>query len=174
MIGCCRVMERRVVAQQNHLNTLQPHDSIGLGPAPIIANAHSNHAAESSRYRESKVADLEIRFLQMLESAPRLVVGMARQVNFAILECPVALFIDEDRGVEAPYLASFFRQLCIAQSESDTDLLCFFEQRRRLDRGHLAFEEQIDVGLFFKMPAWEKCREGKLGICDDIAPGALC
>src|SRR3546814_6430163 len=61
------------------LRALQRHDAIGLGPAPVVAEAHAEDAAHRAEHRESQIARLEIALLQMLEGPRRLVLGMARQ-----------------------------------------------------------------------------------------------
>jgi hypothetical protein len=56
----------RIVAQQDHLHPLQPHDAIGLGPAPVVADAHAQDAAEAAPDRKAQIAHLEEALLQML------------------------------------------------------------------------------------------------------------
>ena len=41
------IVHGSVVAEQHHLDALEPHDMVGLGPAAVIADAHANEPAES-------------------------------------------------------------------------------------------------------------------------------
>src|SRR5204862_5983683 len=62
---------RRVIAEHDHLDALQAHDAIGLGPAPVVADAHAHDPAEGAEHAEAEIADLEIMLLQMLALPPR-------------------------------------------------------------------------------------------------------
>ncbi len=169
VLGCRRVVQRRIVAEQDHLHALQAHHAIGFRPAPVIADAHAHDAAERARHGKSQVADLEIGFLQVLGLAPGLVVGMPRQVHLAILQRDAPRLVDEDRRVEAPYPPVLLRQLRIAQHEADAEPPGLGEQGLGLRRRHLLFEEGVDLRLFAEMPAREEGREREFGIGDDIA-----
>ena len=94
----------RVVAEQHHLDALQPHDAIGLRPAPVIANAHAHVGIHRAPDGEAEIADLEVALLEMLESAPGLVLGMAGQVDLAVLADDLPGPVDQDRRVEAAHL----------------------------------------------------------------------
>src|SRR5204863_1040670 len=120
---------------------------IGLGPAPVVADAHADVAAERLEHREAQVADLEIARLEMLERPRRFVLGMARQVDLAVLADDAAVALDDDRGVEMPRSAVVMRQLGVAQAKTQGEAPRLVEQRRRLVRRHLALEEGIDLGL---------------------------
>ena len=108
VVGRRRVVQRRVVAEHHHLDALQAHDAVGLRPAPVVADAHAHDAAEGAADREAEIADLEIALLQMLERALRLVLGVAGQMDLAVLADDAAVALDQDRGVEAA-LAAVFR-----------------------------------------------------------------
>ena len=71
------VLDRRVVAEGDDLDPLQPHDAPGLGPAAIVADAHAHEGAVVTHDGPAEVADLEVAFLQMLERPPWLVFGVA-------------------------------------------------------------------------------------------------
>src|SRR5690242_18335148 len=60
-----RQLRGRVVAEQHHLRALERHDAIGLGPAAVVANAHSDPGAEALPDGETEIARLEIERLQM-------------------------------------------------------------------------------------------------------------
>src|SRR3546814_18141782 len=78
------VVARRVVAQRDNLGTLQAHDAEGLGPAPVVTDAHADLGSHGRPDTEALVADLEILLLKVLERRLRLVVGMARQMDLAV------------------------------------------------------------------------------------------
>src|ERR1043165_1927070 len=46
--GPLRIHRRRVVAEHNHLDALQAHHPIGLGPTPVVADAHAHDAAHGA------------------------------------------------------------------------------------------------------------------------------
>src|SRR5712664_2483580 len=159
------VLDRRVVAERDDLDPLQPHDAVGLGPAPVVADAHADDAAEGPAHGEAEIADLEIALLEMLEAAPRLVLGMAGKVDLAVLADDARALVDEDRGVEMPALR---RQLGIADGKADAERLGRLEERARLRPRHLALEEGVDLGRALQPPAREEGGKGKLGIDDEI------
>jgi hypothetical protein len=73
------------------------------------------------------------------------VLGVAGQVDLAVLADDAAGLVDQDRGVEAPP-RPFGRQLGIAQVEADAERAArrtAAASRRR----HLRFEEGVDLGL---------------------------
>src|SRR5580700_4619864 len=78
------VLDRRVVAERDDLDALQPHDAIGLRPAPVVADAHAYHRVERAPYLEPLVADIEIALFKMLERCLGQVLGMAGQVHLTI------------------------------------------------------------------------------------------
>src|SRR4029453_9432362 len=139
--------DRRVVAEHDHLDALQAHDAIGLGPPSVVADAHAHDPAEGAEHAESEITDLEIVLLQMLALPPFDSVGRARQMDLAVLADDAAALVDEDGGIEAPLPAAFFVELGIAEMEADLQPLRFCEQRSRLGAGHLAFVERVDLRL---------------------------
>ena len=58
---------RRVVAEQHHLDALQAHHAIGLGPAPVVADAHADIGRRTRARPESRDCRLEVALLEMLE-----------------------------------------------------------------------------------------------------------
>ena len=134
-------------------------------------------AAHGARHRPAEIADLEIALLEVLEGAPGLVLGMARQVDLAVFQRDRARLVDQDRGVEAARAAVLPRQLGEAEIEADAERLRLVEQRRGLVRRHLALEERVDLVLVLHPPAREERGERELGKHDEIAavlapPGA--
>ena len=118
VVGRRRVVQGRVVAEQHHLDVLQAHDAVGLGPAPVVADAHAHVAAERLEHREAEIADLEVALLEMLERPLGLVLGMARQMDLAVLADDLAVALDQDRGVEAPDPPVLVGELGVAQAEA--------------------------------------------------------
>ncbi len=118
VVGRGRVVQRRVVAQHHHLDVLQTHHAISLGPAAVVADAHAHVAAERLEHREAEIADLEVALLEVLERPLGLVLGMARQVDLAVLAGDAAVTLDDDRGIEVARLAAFVDQLGIAEAHA--------------------------------------------------------
>src|SRR5680860_1186182 len=91
-----RVCRRRVETDEYHFNTLQPHDPVGFGPAPVVADAHADDAAERAPYPETGIARLEVFLLQMLEGAFRIKLVVAGQVGLAVRADNRTFPVDED------------------------------------------------------------------------------
>ena len=113
LVGLLRVDRRRVEAEHDHLDALQAHDAIGLGPAPVVADAHAEDAAHGAPDRKAEIARLEIALLQMLVGALRVELGVAGQMHLAVLADDRAGSVDQDRGVEVMAVG---RQLGIAEA----------------------------------------------------------
>ena len=131
MLGRGRIVHRRVVADHHHLDALQAHDPIGLAPAAVIADRHPHHAAECVDHTEA-ASRLEIALLQMLKLAPRLVLGVAGQMDLAVFRDDRAALVDQDRRVVAVAIRSLDRQLGIAEVKPDAALAREIEQGLRL------------------------------------------
>src|ERR1043165_1584728 len=110
LIGLLRIDRRRVVAEHDHLDALQAHHTIGLGPAPVVADTHAHDPAHGAPYREAEIARLEIALLQMLEGALRIELGMARQVYLAVLADDLAVAVNEDGSVIVMAVGGKFRE----------------------------------------------------------------
>ena len=123
-----------VVPEQNHFDTLQGHDSIGLGPPPVVADAHAEDAAEGAPYGEPQIADLEESLLQVLPGTVQHI-RVAGQVHFAILADELAGLVDQDRGVVPALVAMLEDKLGVTQGEADAEALRFLEQGARLGPG---------------------------------------
>ena len=126
------VVRRRVVAERDKLDPLQAHHPVALGPAPVVADHHADHAAERAPDREAQVADLEVALFQVLEWDARAVIGVAGQIDLAVLADDPAVRADQDRGVVAVPRAAFFCELGVAEVEADLEL------GRELGRGCVA------------------------------------
>src|SRR5215469_865694 len=116
------VLDRRVVAERDDLDALQPHDARRFGPAPVIADAHAHDGALHAPHAKPLVADIEVPLLQMLERRMRQMLGMAGEMNLAVAADNAPAGIDEDRRVVMPRLALLLRQLGIAEIEPDAEL----------------------------------------------------
>src|SRR5579862_9560691 len=116
------VLRWRVVAERNDLDSLQPHDAEGFGPAPIVADAHADDRVHRPPHLEALVADVEIALFQMLERRVRQMLGMAGEVDFAVAAENAAVALDQDRRVVAPGLAFLLGQLGIAKVKADAEL----------------------------------------------------
>src|SRR5215469_8895443 len=94
--GMVHVLGRRVVAERDDLDALQPHDAEGFRPAPVVADAHADDGVEGAPHFEALVADIEIALFEMLERRVGQMLGMPRQVNLAIAadDPPVVLYED--------------------------------------------------------------------------------
>ena len=99
----------------------------------------------------------------MLERPLGLVLGMAGQMDLAVLGDDAAVALDQDRGVEAANAALLAGELGIAETEPHRETLGLVEQRRRLVGRHLLLEEGIDLGLVGHPPAREEGRQRELG-----------
>ncbi len=161
MLGRRRIVHGGVVAQQDHLRALQAHDAIGLGPAAVVAQGHAHHPAKAAPDIE-RFSRLEVVLLQMLECAPWFVLGMPRQMHFAVLADDLPVLAHQDGCIEAALDAMLDRQLRIAQVKAYAQLARGLEQHPRLRTGHLAFVEGVDFGGIFHVPARKKRRQRQL------------
>src|SRR5260221_1105655 len=115
------IADRRVVAEHDELDALQPHDAIGLGPAPVVADAHAHDAAERPPHREAEIAGLEIALLEMLPRPLGIVLAVARQMDLAIGADDGAAPVDESRAIVAMRRAALDDLLGIAEIEGDAE-----------------------------------------------------
>lgn len=134
------VPARRVVAQHGELGALQAHHAEGLGPAPVVADAHADPRAERLPDLEALIANLEVLLLQVLERRLGLVVRMAGQMDLAVAADDVRLVVHQYGGVEAP---AVLRELSVAQIEADAQLAREVEERLRLGARHGGLEETL-------------------------------
>ena len=83
--------------------------------------------------------------------------GVAGQVDLAVLADDAATLVDEDRGVVVPCDAVFMGEFGKTQVEADPELTRAVEQR--LGRGirHRALEIRVDVILSIEIPVREEC-----------------
>ncbi len=92
-----RVVDRRVVADEDQLDACERQAPVGLGPAAVVAGRHADDAAEGPEGREA-VAGLEVAPLEVLEPRHGSYSSWPGQVHLAVVadDRPVAL--DEDRS----------------------------------------------------------------------------
>src|SRR5262245_31765115 len=98
----------------------------------------------------------------MLEAPPRLVFGVARQMDLAVLRDDRAARVDQHRGVEAAYAAVFVRQFRITEIETDAERARRIEQALRIRPRQNTLEEGVDLVLPLEVPAREKRRQRQL------------
>ena len=87
-------MPRRIVAEHDDLDVLQTHAAV-FRPTAVIADAHPHDAVHCVEDREPEVSGFEIRFLQMLERSPRLMLMMPGR-NLAAFAGNLAFPVDDD------------------------------------------------------------------------------
>ena len=97
VLGRGRIVHGGVVAEADQLHPLQAHHAIGLGPAPVIADAHADDAVEGAPHREAEIAHVEVALLEVLEGAPGLVLGVAGQVHLPVLADEAPRAVHQDR-----------------------------------------------------------------------------
>ena len=146
---------------------MQAHDAIGLWPAPVVADAHADLAAQGVVHRKAEVARLEIALLQMLERPPWLMLGMARQMDLAVLAGDPPAPVDQDRAVEMP---AFRGELGVAQIEGDAEFGRCLEQRAGNRARHLGLEVRIDLGLRSRYQRGKKVVSASSGKTTSSAP----
>src|ERR1700733_12036492 len=163
-----RIVNRRVVADQHHLDALKSHHTIGLAPTAIVADRQADHAAERLDDAEA-IAGLEIALLEVLELSPRFVFGVTRQMYLAVFRNDCTALVDKDRRVVAMDGAILDRQLPVAEAKADPDFAGEDEQRLRLRPRHLALEKTVDLRLILHIPAREERRQRQFRIDNQIA-----
>ena len=142
VLGCRRVVDRRVVADQHELGALQPEHPVGLGPTTVVADRHAHDAAERAPHLEAFWPDLEVALLEMLERAPRLVLVVTGQMHLPVAADLTPVAAHEDLRVVAVPLGRLLRE---AEAEPDAEARRFVEQRLRVDRRHLGLEPRVDA-----------------------------
>src|SRR5215470_19124753 len=99
-ITVLRVDRRRVETEHHHLDALQAEHSKRLRPAPVVADAHPEHAAQHAPRRKAEVAGLEVALLEMLMAALRVEFVVTGEMDLAILADSGAGLVDQYRSVE--------------------------------------------------------------------------
>src|SRR3972149_5171777 len=159
------VVDRGVVADEDHLDSLEPENAIGLGPTAVVADRHPHDPAESTPHGKAVGAGLEVAPFEVLEPSPGLVLLVSRKVDLAILPDDSAVALDEDLGV---VVMSVRGELGVAKTKTHTELFRLVEERPRRRPRHLALEEGVDLTRVLHVPAGEERRERELGEHDEI------
>ena len=94
----------------------RPEHPVGLGPAAVVADELADDPAEGALGHEALGAGVEVALLEVLELAPRLEVGVPRQVDLAVAVDDLALLVDQDHRVVAAGLAPGCPGLDVASS----------------------------------------------------------
>ena len=119
--------------------------------------------------RKPKIAHLEVALLQVLKGVLRTTVGMARQMDLAVLAEDAAVLVGDNGGVVVANLIIFMCALGEAEVEPHPAALGFLEQRKRVARRHLVFEEAVYLLLVLHPPAREERGQRQLWIDDEVA-----
>src|ERR1700730_11062930 len=98
------VLDRRVVAEGNDLDPLQPHDAPGFRPTPVVADAHPDDGVKDAPYFETLVADIEIALFEMLEGSIGQMFGVPGEVDLAVAPDDPSVALDQNGGVVVPDL----------------------------------------------------------------------
>ena len=171
MSAMAGVVVRRVVAEHDHLDALQAHDAVGLGPAAVVADAHA-HRRRRSRARRGSRGRPARNSASPDAGTARPGCGSAWPGRCILRYLPTMLPSRSTRidGVEAALAAALDGQLGIAEIEADAELLGLVEQRLRLAARHLALVIGVELGLVLDQPVREEGGERELGEDDESAP----
>src|SRR5262249_59308813 len=96
-----------------------------LRPAPVVADAHAEDAAERAPGRKPEVPRLEVALLEMLVRALGVEILMAGQMHLAVLADDAAPLVHQDRRVEVIALR---RELGVAEAHGHAGSLRFLEE----------------------------------------------
>ncbi len=66
----------RVVTQQDDLGSLKSKHAVGLDPAAVVADAHTDDSTEGPPGSKTEITDFKITLLQILKRMVRMVVGV--------------------------------------------------------------------------------------------------
>src|SRR5579871_903149 len=161
-----RVDRRCVEAEHYHLDALQPEDAKGLRPAPVVADAHPEYAAQQGPSRKAKVAGLEIALFKVLVTALRIELVVPGQMDLAVFADDDPLLVDQYRGVEVTPIRRAFR---IAETHGYGGALRLLKQRSGGGAWHLTLEPDIGFGAVLPVPAREEGCQRQLRIDDEVA-----
>src|SRR3990172_6303156 len=165
-----RVVKRGIVADEDHLDSLEAENAVGLGPAAVVADRHPHDPVESAPHGKAVGAGLEVAPFEVLEPSPGLVLFVSRKMNLAILPDDPAVALDENLGVVVVPVGG---ELGVAETKTHTELLRLVEEKPRRRPRHLALEERVDLTRVLHVPAGEERRERELGEDDEIASAFL-
>src|SRR6516165_11515360 len=161
-----RVDGRRVEAERYHLDTLQAEHAKRLRPAPVVADAHAEHAAQHAPHQKAEVAGLEVALFEVLMAPLGIELVMTGQVDLAVLADDLPRFVHQDRRVE---VIPVRREFGIAEAHGYGGALRLLEQRPGGGIRHFALEPDVGIAAVFAVPAREKRGQRKLWIDDEVA-----
>src|SRR5262249_28973338 len=147
--------------------------AIGLRPAPVVADAHSDDAAEAAPHREAEIAGLEVALFEMLMLASGLRRVVAGQMNLAVLADDRAGLVDEDRCIEAPLPARLECELGVAEIETDREPGSLLEEGAGLRPRHVVLEPRVELRFVLDYPARKEAGQRQLGKDDDVGVARL-
>src|SRR3984893_8004715 len=90
-------------------------------------------------------------------------------MHLTVLAHDAAVLVGDNGSVVVANLIIFMRALGEAEVEPYPAALGFLEQRKRVARRHLVFEEAVDLLLVLHPPAREERGQRQLGIDDEVA-----
>jgi hypothetical protein len=154
----------------HHLDALQAEDAKRFRPAPVVADAHAEHAVEHTPRRKAEVAGLEIALFEMLVTAVRIEFVVTGEMHFAVLADDHPRLVHQDRRVEMMPVGREFR---IAEAHGHGDALCLLEQRPGGGARHVALEPDVRFAAVLGVPARKEGGQSQLWKDDEIATFSL-
>ena len=157
------IVGRRIVADTDELNALQPKNAPGLGPAAIVADHHPHDRIAPGRAcakrRKAQIAIIEVALFKLLETRAGTRRDRARQVHLAVATENFAVVVDQDRTVVAPAVRCPFG---VADVEADAERAGAIEQRLHGRIRHAALVIAFER-LALDQPSREERRERQFG-----------
>jgi hypothetical protein len=118
---------------------------------------------------KAQVAHFEIPLLKILIRIPRPVIGVAGQVNLAVLADCLPLLVHQHATVVAMLGAIFDRQFREAKLKTNAQPRRLIEQRSRRRAWHFALEVRVNLVLVFHEPMREERRQRTFGKDHNVA-----
>ena len=161
---------RGVVTEQHHLDAPETHDPVGLRPAAVVADAHSQNPAEGPPYREPEVSDLEVALFEVLKGLPGGGAPRARADgscgNFPTIRPGT---VHQDRGVETAGPAASRAISGVSEMEADSEPPRGVEEGTGLRPRHGGLEEAVNLAPVLEVVPREESGERQLRKHDQAA-----
>ncbi len=172
LAGVVGVVQWRVVAAEDQLDSLEAHHPVRLRPATVVADRHPDHAAESSPYTEL-MAGLEKVPFGVLERTPRFIVLVTGDVDLAVTPDHTAVTLNQDLGVVTMGgTVVVGADLGVPEAEPDPEATSLIEEGLRRRARHLGLEPGHDFFFVLDEISREEGGEGQFGEDDQLgAPG---